>query len=231
MKGRHKVTKYVSYLRVSTQRQGVSGLGLEAQRHSVAEYVTGVNGKLIAEYVEVESGRHNDRPKLALALAQCRLQGATLVTAKLDRLARNVAFVSRFLESGVEFCAVDFPAANRFMIHILAAVGEYEAKMISDRTKAALQAAKRRGVKLGGERDNSPGITPSIQRKGNKASATVRTATAQQRAADLAPVIADLRSAGAVSLAQIAAGLNSRGIPTARGGEWSPVQVMRVIEG
>jgi DNA invertase Pin-like site-specific DNA recombinase len=220
------MTKFVAYLRVSTARQGKSGLGVEAQRDSIANYVASVGGKIVAEFSEVESGTHNDRPKLAAALAACRLHGgATLIVAKLDRLARNVAFVSRFLESGCEFVATDFPQANRMLLQMMSVIAEYEAKLISQRTTAALAAAKRRNVKLGGDRGN----ILAIQRKGSRAGNAVRSAVAAQRTADLAPVIADLRAAGATSLAQIAAGLNQRGISTARGGEWSPVQVMRVI--
>jgi len=219
---------YVAYFRVSTKKQGRSGLGLDAQRESVTVYLAGVKGKLIAEFVEVEHGtrKGNHRPQLAAALAQCRVHGATLIIAKLDRLARNVAFTSNLMESSVEFVACDYPEANRLTIHIMAAMAEHEATLISTRTKLALAAAKRKGVVLGGERGN----THLIYRKGNKASAKVRTEQAQRHAADLLPVIADLRGEGAVSLRDIAAGLNQRGIPTARGGEWSAVQVMRVME-
>src|SRR5215207_3217039 len=142
--------KFVSYVRVSTARQGRSGLGLEAQQEAVRSYLNGGNWQLVAEVVEVESGRRNDRPKLAEALRLCRLHSATLIIAKLDRLARNVAFISNLMESGVEFTAVDFPQANRLTVHILAAVAEHEAAMISQRTKAALAAAKARGTRLGG---------------------------------------------------------------------------------
>jgi len=217
--------KYVAYYRVSTQKQGRSGLGLQAQRDSVSGYIASMSGTLCGEFTEVESGKRSDRPELAKALALCRIHGATLITAKLDRLSRNVHFVSGLLESGVEFCAVDFPAANRFMIHLLAAVGEYEARLISDRTKAALAQAKKRGVQIGGYADNCP----QIARKGNRASAKVRTAQAQSRASDLLPVIEQLRSEGATSLREIAAGLNSKGIGTAQGGQWSAAQVMRVM--
>ena len=219
--------KYIAYYRVSTKRQGLSGLGLDAQRESVAIYLRSVSGTLVAEFTEVEHGtrKGNHRPQLAAALAQCRVHGATLVIAKLDRLARNVAFVSNLMEANVDFIACDFPQANRLTIHILASVAEHEAEMISTRTKLALAAAKRKGTVLGGDRGNCA----VIARKGNRVSAQVRSAAAQRRASDLQPVIAELRSAGAVSLAQIAAGLNQRGIPTARGGEWSPVQVMRVL--
>src|SRR6185369_13986627 len=141
--------KWVAYYRVSTAKQGASGLGLDAQRSAVTDYLDGGNWQLAAEFVEVESGRKNDRPELAKALATCRRTGAALIIAKLDRLARNVAFVSNLMEAGVEFTAVDFPTANRLTIHILAAVAEHEREMISARTKAALAAAKARGTKLG----------------------------------------------------------------------------------
>jgi DNA invertase Pin-like site-specific DNA recombinase len=228
----HKMTpriqKFIAYYRVSTKRQGVSGLGLDAQRESVALYLAGVRGKLVAEFTEVEHGtrKGNHRPQLATALAQCRVHNATLVIAKLDRLARNVAFTSNLMESAVDFVACDFPQANRLTIHILASVAEHEAEMISTRTKLALAAAKRKGTVLGGDRGN----TDLIYRKGNKASAKVRSEQAQRRAADLLPVITDLRTNGAVSLREIAAGLNERGITTARGGEWSAVQVARIVE-
>src|SRR3954451_9342827 len=141
---------FVAYYRVSTERQGKSRLGLEAQQEAVRQYLNGGSWSLVAEVVEVESGKRNDRPKLAEALRLCRLHKATLVIAKLDRLARNVAFVSSLMESGVEFTAVDFPQANRLTIHILAAVAEHEAKMISERTRAALKAARDRGQRLWG---------------------------------------------------------------------------------
>ena len=137
--------KFVAYYRVSTERQGQSGLGLEVQENAVLEYLNGGGWKLVGRFVEVESGKRNDRPELAKALAACRRLGATLVIAKLDRLARNVAFVANLMESGVEFVAYDFPQANRLTIHILAAVAEHEREMISQRTKAALAAAKARG--------------------------------------------------------------------------------------
>jgi hypothetical protein len=146
--------KFVSYIRVSTQRQGRSGLGLEAQRDAVTNHLNGGRWSLIAEVVEVESGKRSDRPKLAEALRLCRASKATLVIAKLDRLARNVAFIANLMESGVEFVACDMPQANRFTLHILAAVAEHEAAMISARTKAALAAAKARGIRLGASDPN-----------------------------------------------------------------------------
>jgi DNA invertase Pin-like site-specific DNA recombinase len=144
--------KFVSYLRVSTQKQGKSGLGIEAQRAAVNGYLNGGDWQLIEECTEIESGKRSDRPVLARALALCRVHLATLVIAKLDRLARDVHFVSGLMKAGVQFVAVDMPLANPLTIHILAAVAEAEAKAISERTKAALAAAKARGTKLGGRR-------------------------------------------------------------------------------
>lgn len=215
---------FVSYLRVSTREQGHSGLGIEAQRSAVEKYLNGGNWRLVAEFVEVESGKRKDRPKLSDALRLCRLHGATLIIAKLDRLARNVAFVSSLMESGVEFVAVDFLQANRLTIHILAAVAEHEAKMISDRTKAALQAAKARGTVLGGFR----GVVPDNAAR--EAGLAVRKASAKERAADLAPVITQLKAQGVTSFGALAKALTERGIPTARGeAKWSPMQVSRVL--
>jgi DNA invertase Pin-like site-specific DNA recombinase len=179
----------------------------------------------VEEVVEVESGKRNDRPKLGEALKLCRLHGATLIIAKLDRLARNVAFVSNLMESGVDFVAVDFPQANRLTVHILAAVAEHEAAMISQRTRAALAAAKARGRKLGGDRGN----IAAISGLGNRASAVVRKQRADKRAGDLVPVIRGMQASGA-SLRQVAAELTRRGIRTARGEQWSAVQVKRVLE-
>jgi DNA invertase Pin-like site-specific DNA recombinase len=218
--------KFVAYYRVSTARQERSGLGREAQQEAVRSYLNGGSWQLVAEVEEVESGKRNDRPKLAEALRLCRLHGATLIIAKLDRLARNVAFISNLMESGVEFTAVDFPQANRLTVHILAAVAEHEAKAISTRTKDALAAAKARGTRLGGDRGN----LPAVARDGAKASVAARIEKADSRASDLAPIIEELKAAGAGSLRQIAAGLNARGIKTARGGEWTAMQVQRVIQ-
>jgi DNA invertase Pin-like site-specific DNA recombinase len=216
---------FVCYFRVSTQRQGRSGLGLDAQRAAVTAYLNGGNWKIVDEFTEVESGKRKDRPKLADALAACRVHGAKLIIAKLDRLARNVAFVSNLMESGVDFEAVDFPQANRLTIHILAAVAEHEARMISERTKAALAAAKRRGVKLGGDRG------ARLTAKARQAGVEARQAHADARAADLAPIVKELQASGARSLRAIAAELNRRGIPTAAGsGQWQAAQVARVLE-
>lgn len=217
--------KFIAYYRVSTERQGRSGLGLEAQRDAVRGYLNGGDWNLVAEVQEIESGKRNDRPKLAEALRLCRLHGATLIIAKLDRLARNVHFVSSLMESGVEFIAVDFPTANRLTIHILAAVAEHEAKCISERTIAALGVVKANGKKLGGFR----GVNPTDAAR--TAARDKRNAVADARATDLAPVINELKAAGVTSLAGIAKALTERGIPTARGNvKWTAVQVQRVLE-
>jgi DNA invertase Pin-like site-specific DNA recombinase len=205
----------VAYYRVSTQKQGKSGLGLEAQQRAVHDHMSRTNRKLLAEMTEIESGKNPDRPKLAEALKLCRLTGAKLIVARLDRLARNVAFVSRIMEAGADFEAVDFPQANRFTVHILAAVAEYEARLISERTRAGLAAAKARGVKLGGFRGGFG--TPENLAKARQ----VQLAKASARIADLVPTVAEIRSSGIVSSAAIARELNARGIRAARGGPWS----------
>ena len=217
--------KFVCYFRVSTKRQGRSGLGLEAQREQVQSFLNGGEWQIVAEFTEIETGKRADRPEFAKALAACRLHRATLVIAKLDRLARNVHFVSSLMESGVEFVAADNPHANRLTIHIMAAMAEHEAEMISARTKAALAAAKKRGVKLGGNR----GVTPTAKMRAKSTAALQKRA--DDRAADIAPTVKALQAGGATSLRAIAAGLNAQGIPTARGqGTWSAAQVMRVLE-
>ena len=176
---------------------------------------------------EIESGKLNARPALAQALSLCRLHGATLVIAKLDRLARSVHFISTLMEDkDVDFLACDFPQANRLTIHILAAVAEHEALMISQRTKSALQAAKARGVQLGGDRS---GTLSKHAGKGAAASRIVRMAKARKRQADVMPVIESIRSAGIATLKGIAAELNSRSIPAPRGGQWTATQVSRIL--
>ena len=216
--------KFVAYYRVSTQKQGRSGLGLEAQRHAVAEFLNGGDWKIVGEFTEVETGKKSDRPELARALAMCRLHGAKLVIAKLDRLSRNAHFLFGLKESGADFVAADMPNANQLTVGIMAVVAEDEAKRISERTRVALQAAKKRGTKLGGFR----GFMPTARMR--KLSAEALQKRTDARAADLAPIIAELQAAGNTSLRAIAAGLNEAGVPTARGGEWSSPQVMRMLE-
>ncbi|WAP69305.1 recombinase family protein [Jiella pelagia] len=217
--------KFVSYLRVSTERQGRSGLGLEAQRKAVADYLNGGRWSLVQEFVETESGGKDDRPQLAAAMALCRLHNATLVIAKLDRLSRDAAFLISLQKGSVKFVAADMPEANEMVVGIMAVVAQAERKMISQRTKAALQAAKERGQKLGGFRGSK--ITAEARAIGLEA----RRSRAKDRAADLMPVIEDLRKEGITSLNGLAKALTARGIPTAKGGaEWSAMQVSRVLE-
>lgn len=218
--------KFVAYLRVSTQRQGRSGLGLEAQRKAVTDYLNGGKWELMQELIEVESGKSKDRPKLAEALRLCRVYNATLLVAKLDRLARNVAFVSALMEAKVKFVAADLPEANELTVHIMAAMAEYEAKAISARTKAALAAARERGVKLGGYR--SGWNIGSLSKQGRALALKARRARAGKWAADLLPIVRDIQGQGITSLRQVAAVLNERGIPTARGKQWTAVQVQRL---
>ena len=219
-------SKFVAYLRVSTARQGASGLGLEAQRSAVQGFLAGGHGSMVVEFVEVESGKRDDRPQLAAALAACRLHRATLVIAKLDRLARNVRFISGVMDSGVDFIACDMPYANRLTLHIMAAMAEHEAAAISDRTKAALAAAKARGVKLG-----NPNGARHLHASCRDA-AMAGVATRRQRAAGLAAslrlVLAELASSGVVGAAAIARELNRRAIAAPRGGVWRRQQIVRL---
>ena len=217
--------KFIAYYRVSTKRQGKSGLGLEAQKNAVADYLNGGRWTLVDEVTEIESGRRSDRPELANALSLCRVHGAKLIVAKMDRLSRNVHFLSGLMESRVPFVAADLPDANNLTVHILSAVAQAEAEAIGTRTKLALQAAKARGTKLGGRRDNSA----SIHRNGVPASARARAEQSRKWATDLTPTIEAIKARGAVSLRDIADALNKRGIPTARGGSWSATQVQRVL--
>jgi DNA invertase Pin-like site-specific DNA recombinase len=223
--------KWISYLRVSTDRQGTSGLGIEAQRASVADYLNGGRWKLITEFVEVESGKRSDRPQLEAALAACRLHGAKLVIAKLDRLSRDAYFLLGLEKAGVDFVAADNPTANRLTVGIMAMVAEEEGRQISIRTKAALAAAKARGTKLGGRRlSKRDGKPVTIDADMRALGIAARQRVAADRATDIAPTVKALQAAGATSLRAIAAGLNEQGIPTAKGnGQWSAVQVQRVL--
>jgi DNA invertase Pin-like site-specific DNA recombinase len=215
----------VTYVRVSTARQGASGLGLDAQRSAVQAYASSVGVSIVAEFVEVESGKRADRPQLMAALAACRLHRATLIIAKLDRLARNVHFISGLMESKCEFVAVDMPHANRLTLHLMAAMAEHEAAAISERTKAALAAAKARGVRLG-----SPAGAKHLRVKcceAAAASAASRRATAQTRALAIAPLLALLRAEGVIGTCATAVELNRRGVPAPSGGAWYPQQIRR----
>ena len=223
---------FVAYYRVSTAKQGISGLGLDAQRAAVASLVAARTGVLAGEYEEVESGKLSDRPQLAAALAACRARSATLIIAKLDRLARNTAFLLSVVEgcgeAGVVFC--DLPQVppgpmGKFFVTLMAAVAELEAGMISARTKAALAAAKARGVKLGSRRIFS-GFDGAVARKGREVQ-VIRSAT---RAAAVLPYITAARSAGCTTLQEVADALTARGVRPPMGGEvWHPAQVRRVL--
>ncbi len=216
----------VSYLRVSTAKQGASGLGLEAQRAAVAGFAAAGSHILLGEYVEVESGSKAARPQLDAALTSCRLHRATLVIAKLDRLARNVAFIANLMDGGVEFVACDMPQANRLTLHLLAAIAEHEREMISQRTRAALQAAKARGVSLG----NPNGAAALLEgcRAAAERSSKVRQAKAASHIASVARLLKELASSGG-SHRSVAAELNCRHVPSASGGIWYPEQVRRTI--
>jgi DNA invertase Pin-like site-specific DNA recombinase len=181
-----KSRRFVAYHRESTERQGASGLGLEAQQKATRDYLNGGAWELVGEFVEVESGKRADRPELAKALETCRRHKAKLVIAKLDRLSRNLAFIATLMEAGVEFVAVDNPHANKLTVHILAAVAQHEREMISERTKAALQAAKARGMRLG-----NPNL-PMAAALGR----AVLEGKAKAFAANVLPVIHDLQAAG-----------------------------------
>jgi DNA invertase Pin-like site-specific DNA recombinase len=232
--GACEMSNLIAYYRVSTKRQGQSGLGLEAQQQAVRDYATRNGSTILAAYTEIESGKRSDRPKLLAAIAHAKRSKATLVVAKLDRLSRNVAFLSKLMESGVDFVAIDNEHANRLTIHILAAVAEAEAKAISERTKAALAAAKRRGIQLG---SNRPGhwTAETEQRRlvglahARKRSIESRVEQAKACYSDLAGSMQALRADGA-SLRTIAAKLNSDGHCTRNGRPWSPQQVRVVLQ-
>lgn len=206
--------KFIAYHRVSTARQGDSGLGLEAQQKAVADYLNGGDWEMLEEYIEVESGKsHKKRPQLASAISACKQHKATLIIAKLDRLSRNVAFVSALMESGVEFLAVDNPNANKLMVHMLAAFAEHERDQISQRTKVALAMAKKRGVQLG------------------KHSAVLSKQNAEQamrHARKVAPMVSELRKGR--SLRKLTDAMNSLEVPTPReGSKWHVTSVQRLL--
>ncbi len=218
--------KFISYLRVSTARQGRSGLGLEAQRQAVAEYLNGGRWKLLREFVEVESGKRGDRPELDKALRLCRQTAATLVIAKLDRLSRDAHFLLGLEKAKVEFVAADMPQANRLTVGIMALVAEQEREAISRRTREALAAAKRRGVKLG----NPNGAAALLSaRKGNRAALEAIRERADLHAATLAPVIEELRAQGVSTLKGLAAKLNEAGMQTPRGARWYASSVRNLL--
>lgn len=234
------VDRFVSYLRVSTEMQGRSGLGLEAQRHSVASFLNGRQRSVFAEFVEIESGSRNDRPELQKALALCRLQNATLVIAKLDRLSRDAHFLLGLQKAGTRFVAADMPEANEMVVGIMAVIAQAEREMISKRTREALAAkrvyyaglseAQRAALRASGKATQLGNPAHLSRHEVGRALGRARQQViANNRAADLAPIISDIRAAGASSLRKIAAGLNERGIPAPRGGVWGPSHVQLVV--
>jgi len=223
--------KFVAYYRVSTDRQGKSGLGLEGQREMVRQFLAGTNGyPPVAEFVETESGKRNDRPELQKALKACRVHKATLIIAKLDRLSRNQQFLMSLVDSGVEVLFCDLPqlptgAAGRFMLQQMAAVAELEAGLISERTKAALKAKVARDGQW-----NRNAMHHLVPGAGQQAAAAAVKACANKRAADLQQHIEGLKAEGISSLNALAQKLNEQGIETARGGKWTATAVKRVLE-
>lgn len=211
--------RFIAYYRVSTARQGQSGLGLEAQMESVSRFIEQQGGNLIEEYTEVETGKGKNalskRPQLSAALSTCKKMRAQLVIAKLDRLARNVHFISGLMEAGVDFVAVDCPTKDKFRLHLEAVFAEEEARRISIRTKQALAACKARGVKLG---------------KNGKVLARRNKKEARAFANSMSSTIGDIREAGHNTVRAIAAELNERGVPSARGGLWSPRTTHRLLQ-
>ena len=219
----------VGYVRVSTAGQGASGLGLEGQQAAIDAYAKAAGASIVRVYTEVESGRKSDRPELAKALAHAKRSRATLVVAKLDRLARNVVFLSRLMEAKADFVACDNPAANKLTLHILAAVAEAEAEAISARTKAALTAYKARGGKLGGQLKQCRNLTQEARQRGAKAAGVAIRAKATEAYSDLAPIVGELRGKG-FSQQAIADELNRLGHTTRRAKPWNQTQVGRVLQ-
>lgn len=225
-------TKYVSYRRVSSDKQGRSGLGLRAQEEAVSRYVSQTAGTLLRDFVEVESGKVNERPELEAAIAFSNRSGAVLLVAKLDRLSRNVAFLATLMETNVKFVAVDNPHATSFTVHIMAAVAQWEREAISKRTKEAMQAAKARGATFGSARDGHWYGREEKRRAGaalgGERAAIVHIRKANAAYKDVAPHVIKLRLNG-LSFRKIAEKLNEEGIPTRRGKQWKAATVRLVV--
>ncbi len=219
--------RIVAYERVSTARQGASGLGIAAQRQAIEGYASQRNATILARFTEVESGRNPDRPELAKALHLAKVTGAVLVIAKLDRLSRNAAFLLTLRDSGVRFAAVDLPEANDLTVGIMALVAQQEREAISRRTKEALAVARGRGVRLG-----NPNGVAALRRaaEGGVALRAAIAVNADRHAQDLAPVLADIRAGGGTDLRAIAAELNGRGMLTRRGGRWHVSTVINLLD-
>jgi DNA invertase Pin-like site-specific DNA recombinase len=211
--------KFVAYYRVSTTKQGINGLGMDAQKQAVTNYLDGGNWNLLAEFAEVESGKRSTRQELAKAIALCRKEKAVLLIAKLDRLARNAAFLLNLRDSGVDFIAVDMPHADRFTVGIMALVAEKERDMISQRTKDGLAAAKRRGTKLGNPRP-AEAVKRAVEANAERA---------DRHAEDLLPVISEIQKAHVTSLRGIAQCLNARGFKTPNGKAFAAQSVKNLL--
>lgn len=212
--------KFVTYYRVSTQKQGRSGLGLEAQKAAVEAYLRQHGGSAVASFTEVESGKNNSRPQLQAALLRCRQTHATLLVAKLDRLSRNAAFLMNLRDSSVKFQALDIPEANTLTLGVLAVLAQHERELISARTKAALAARRARGLPLGTPRDLS-----AYARRASLLGRAANAAKARARAAEIAPLIKSARAIGCTSLRKVAAHLNGLEITTPRGKRWTATAV------
>lgn len=219
--------KIVAYLRVSTARQGSSGLGLDAQTKAISDFVSHRRATIVGTFREIESGKNNERVELAKALHLCKVTGATLLISKLDRLSRNAAFLLTLRDSGVKFIAADMPDANDLTVGVMALVAQQEREAISKRTKEALAAAKARGVRLG-----NPNGSRALRRAraGNRASVLQIQARADERAKDLRPIIEELRGDGVESLGALSAALNGRGLLTPRGGMWHKSSVRLLLD-
>lgn len=212
--------RYIAYYRVSTAAQGRSGLGLEGQQVAVRAFLNGGSWTLLGEFTEVESGTKNDRPALAKSMNACRLKGATLVIAKLDRLSRDACFLLGLSAAGIDFVAADMPSANRMTVGIMSVVAEEERRMIASRTKAALAAAKARGVVLGGWK-GGPMVNGQLGANANRKQA-------ETFATKLEPIVRDMRARG-LSLRRMAADLTAQGIRTPRAGTWTAAAVRSVL--
>ena len=220
------MTRYVAYYRVSTNKQGYHGLGMEAQKESVANYLSTSEGELVTEFTEVQSGKRTDRPELEKALRECRLTGATLLIAKLDRLSRNASFLLSLRDSAINFVAADMPEANRVTVGLMAIMAEYESERISERTKAALKVAKSRGIKLGNP------ILDKVRHTDTTAAQNARIQKAKERNSEILAVINEIRESTQepLSLRAIARQLNVAGYTTAMGKAWQATSVNRVLQ-
>jgi len=219
--------KYIGYIRVSTGKQGRSGLGLEGQEEAIVSHVVSAGGELVRMYTEVESGKRDDRPVLLEAIQHAQLIGARLVIHKLDRLSRDLGFITMLQKTNVDFQVVDLPGADKFVIHIFGALAEKERSMISERTKKALDAAKKRGVVLGNKKGE--GFTTEIRQAGTVAAAAARREKADLLAARVRPFIERLQGKG-LSLRGIAMELNNNGMATPRGAQWTAQAVKNALQ-